>query len=71
MQNERLSTRRASQGVVWKTESRPWRVVPLALFAVAATVAFTGAAAHVFRDLSGDQDAAQILRTELHSILAR
>jgi hypothetical protein len=71
LQNERVITRPTSKPVVWKTKRRPWRVVPLALFAVAATVAFTGAAAQVFHQLNGDRNSAQILRAELHSILER
>jgi hypothetical protein len=69
MQNERVTARPAGEAVIWKSSSRPWRVVPLALFAVAMTVAFTGAAAHIFRGLDGDQSPVQILADQVHSIL--
>ncbi|HEV2866693.1 MAG TPA: hypothetical protein VGX37_09270 [Allosphingosinicella sp.] len=41
---------------------RPRRVLPLALAAVAATVTVAGMASELFRDLSGDRYAEEILR---------
>jgi len=55
----------------WRIHSRPWRVVPLALFAVACTVAVTGAAAQVFRAVSGPHYAGEILRHQIDAVLAR
>ena len=55
----------------WRVDSRPWRVVPLALFAVACTVAVTGAAAQAFRSVAGPRYAGEILRHQLDAVLFR
>jgi hypothetical protein len=69
--DERDGSRSTHESVTWKTGSRPWRVAVLALFAVAATVGVTGAAAQVFRSIDGHQHAGQVLRAQLDSILER
>jgi hypothetical protein len=43
-------------------------VIPLALFAIVATTATMGAAAHVFWQASGHRYADEILRQQLHQI---
>ena len=47
---------------------RPWRVVPLALGAVALTCASAAAAVEIFRDASGDRYALEILKDEINKI---
>ena len=67
-EKERVSERDAGGSVVWTKGSRPWRVVPLALFAVAATLGAVAATTHVFRDLSGDRYASDVIKAELAAI---
>jgi len=47
---------------------RPWRVVPLAVFAVIAVTTPMGAAAHVFGEASGHRYAGDILLAQIHKI---
>lgn len=56
---------------MWTNQTRPWRVVPLAMFAVAMTVAFTGIAGRAFRDLNGHSTPAEIIAGQVHSIFQR
>lgn len=46
----------------------PWRIVPLALGAVALTCASAAAAVEVFRDLSGDRYAVEIIADEIDKL---
>ena len=54
--------------MTWRQQSRPWRVLPLALFAVAATTAAMGAATHLFWQASNHRYADDILRKDLQQI---
>jgi len=63
--HRRAHARRGRTAATWRQESRPWRVVPLALFAVAATTAAMGAAGHVFWQASHHQYADDILRADV------
>jgi hypothetical protein len=50
--------------VTWRQQSRPWRIVPLAIFAVVATTAAMGAATHFFWQASHHRYADDILRSD-------
>jgi len=67
-QNQRASERADGRSATWENGSRPWRVVPLALFAVAATVGAVAATSHMFRDLSGDRYARDVIQDELRAV---
>lgn len=54
--------------VVLRQRRRPWRILPLALFAVIATTATMGAAAHVFWQASGHRYAQDVLSQQLNKI---
>jgi hexokinase len=69
-ENKRLRRRPANASVAWRQGRRPWRVLPLALFAVVATTATMGAATHLFWQMSGHRYAGEILRQHLHQIHA-
>jgi len=56
------------RSVTWRAESRPWRVVPLALLAVVATSAAMGAAKNMFWHASKHRYADDILRKDLHHV---
>lgn len=57
-----------SRAAVWEKRSRPWRVVPLAVLTVAATVAASGGAMAMIRDLSGHRYATDVLRSDLRHL---
>ena len=46
----------------------PWRIIPLALGAVALTCASAAAAVEVFRDPSGDRYAIEIIADEIDKL---
>jgi len=64
----RAQARRGARSATWRQQSRPWRVIPLALFAVAATTASMGVARHLFWQASHHRYADDILRNDLHRI---
>jgi hypothetical protein len=66
-ENEYLSSG-GDEPASWQIRRRPWRVLPLALFAVIATTATMGAAAHLFWQASGHRYAEEILLQEIQNL---
>ena len=64
-------TRRQARSVTLRAGSRPWRVVPLALFAVFAATATMGVAKNLFWNASHHHYADDILRKDLSHIHLR
>ena len=60
--------RAKARSVTWRPESRPWRVVPLALLAVVATSAAMEAAKTMFWNASKHRYADDILRKDLRQV---
>lgn len=68
LSNRKLRDRRQSLAY-GKPAKRPWRVVPLAVGAVALTCASAAAAVEAIRGVSGDRYAIEILQDEIEKIV--